>query len=162
MDINQVALKLVLDGIGEDSSIASVDDRLRLQKAIYLSQAAGINLGYHYSWYVKGPYSPGLTQDYYKLSEALAADDKTHEGMVLNASLMGNLARVRQILNTPEGVNTSKPSWYEALASIHFLIATSGYTVDKSREHLKMVKPHLNQVFDAALQHLRNVGLVTA
>lgn len=161
MDIKQVALKLVLDGIGEDHGIASVDDRLRLQKAIYLSQAAGINLGYHYSWYVKGPYSPGLTQDYYKLSEAVAAGDKSHEGMVLNDAIVSNLGRMQDVLAVPAGIDAPKHTWYEALASIHFLITNSGYSVEKSRQYLRTVKSHLNDLFDPAYNHLRNVGLVT-
>ncbi len=63
MDARLAALKLVLNELGETSDISSVSERLRLQKAVYLTQALGLNLGYHYSWYLRRPYSTSLTQD---------------------------------------------------------------------------------------------------
>ena len=71
----EIALNLVLRAIGESTQISSVDDRMRIQKAIYLSQEFGIPLGYNYSWYVKGPYSPGLTQDYYGMNASISDED---------------------------------------------------------------------------------------
>src|SRR5579885_637652 len=46
----------------------SFDERLKLQKTIYLLQSAfRVNLGYTYNWYLRGPYSPGLAADAYKV-----------------------------------------------------------------------------------------------
>ncbi|MBI5253635.1 MAG: hypothetical protein HY930_04465 [Euryarchaeota archaeon] len=42
--------------------------RLKLQKYIYLARKYGLDLGYNYNLYIRGPYSPGLADDYYKLS----------------------------------------------------------------------------------------------
>lgn len=63
MDGRLVVLKRVVEALDEDCNIASFDDRKRLQKAIYLAQIAGIDLGYRYGWYIKGPYSTDLTRD---------------------------------------------------------------------------------------------------
>jgi len=54
-----VALKLLLDEFG-GFSIESLDDRVRLQKAIYLIQLTGIDLGHRFTWNVCGPYSTEL------------------------------------------------------------------------------------------------------
>jgi hypothetical protein len=41
--------------------------RLILQKTVYLMQQFGLNIGYSFSWYLRGPYSPTLTRDTYEL-----------------------------------------------------------------------------------------------
>src|SRR5437762_1233304 len=63
MDRQQIATKLALDALGLPIRLNSFDDRLILQKSVYLAQAAGIQLGYHFQWYLRGPYSPMLTKD---------------------------------------------------------------------------------------------------
>lgn len=160
MDNKQLALKVMLDVLGESSDISTVNDRLRVQKAVYLAQVMGINLGYHYSWYVKGPYSPGLTQDYYRVSEAIAGGDESHANRTLNAGLLNLAPRIRAAIAKPEDIQEPREWWLEALASLHFLLRISGYSVDKAREYLSQVKPHLNNIFDRALVHLRQHGLV--
>ena len=41
---------------GHEFSVDEFDDRLRFQKTVYLLQAFGINRGYDFSWYLRGPY----------------------------------------------------------------------------------------------------------
>ena len=65
MNRRQIALKLVLAELGLPATMDSFDDRLILQKAVYLAQQAGISLGYHYYWYLRGPYCRELTADAY-------------------------------------------------------------------------------------------------
>ncbi|BCU68703.1 hypothetical protein HS7_21400 [Sulfolobales archaeon HS-7] len=43
----------------------SFDDRLRLQKYVFIMEKLGLNLGYDFNEYLRGPYSPGLAMDYY-------------------------------------------------------------------------------------------------
>src|SRR5438132_7060300 len=45
------------------------EQRLVTQKTIYLLQTFGLYLGYSFNWYLRGPYSPGLTRDAYSLAE---------------------------------------------------------------------------------------------
>lgn len=45
----------------------SFDERLILQKTVYLMQEFGLFIGYNYSWYLRGPYSPSLSKDAYNL-----------------------------------------------------------------------------------------------
>jgi hypothetical protein len=43
----------------------SFDERLKLQKVVYLLQAFGVQLGYGFGWYKYGPYSQDLVSDAY-------------------------------------------------------------------------------------------------
>lgn len=45
----------------------SFEERLKLQKIIYLLQASGIQLGYGFGWYKYGPYSQDLVNDAYSV-----------------------------------------------------------------------------------------------
>ena len=57
--IHSVWLGLVLKKIPEFSDDFSMDrfnDRLKLQKIIYLLQAFDVYLGYNFGWYLRGPY----------------------------------------------------------------------------------------------------------
>ena len=45
------------------------DDRLMLQKTIYLLKSFGFDLGYIFNWYIHGVYSPDLTKDGFELQE---------------------------------------------------------------------------------------------
>jgi len=58
------------------------DSRLRLQKYVYLARPFGLRLGYGFSLYIRGPYSPDLARDYYNLpaeGEPLPAGFKAEE-----------------------------------------------------------------------------------
>lgn len=158
MEARLAALKLVLDDLGESSEISSVAERLRIQKAVYLTQALGLNLGYHYSWYLKGPYSTSLTQDYYQLADQSAAGqqpDVTLKGEVRQA-----LERVKGVLSKPADVDLQKHHWYELLASLHYLMRVSGKAEADTDASLRVSKPHIAAYADRGRQHLRNSGLL--
>lgn len=158
MEARLAALKLVLDELGESSDISSVSERLRLQKAVYLTQALGLNLGYHYSWYLRGPYSTSLTQDYYQLADLLAAGDQP--GAVLNSGAKQALQNVRGLLTKPAEVGLAAHHWYELLASLHYLITVSKKTEADANAALQISKPHLVAWSAQGIEHLRRFGLV--
>ena len=56
-DIETLFVKL-----GTEASVDSFDSRIKLQKLVYLSDTFGIPLGFNFTWYVYGPYSPQLTK----------------------------------------------------------------------------------------------------
>lgn len=45
------------------------ENRLKLQKYVYLADRFGLNSGYVFNLYIYGPYSPDLAADYYALAE---------------------------------------------------------------------------------------------
>ena len=47
------------------------DGRLIFQKTIHILQSFDINLGYYYSWYLRGPYCPDLTRDGFELKDVI-------------------------------------------------------------------------------------------
>lgn len=56
---------------------ASIDHRKQFQKTIYLIQAFDIDLGYSFSWYIYGVYSPDLADVGYELAEIYDAVTET-------------------------------------------------------------------------------------
>ena len=53
--------------VGFDFKVNYFNNRLKLQKYVFLLRKYGIDLGYFYSYYIRGPYSPELADDYYNL-----------------------------------------------------------------------------------------------
>ncbi|MDR2869263.1 MAG: hypothetical protein LBV04_02325, partial [Deferribacteraceae bacterium] len=45
------------------NSMDSMEQRILVQKKVYLAQAFGISFNYSYNWYLRGPYSKKLTSD---------------------------------------------------------------------------------------------------
>lgn len=77
MERRQIGLKLVMDKLDLPVTVDSFDDRLILQKAIYLAEASGVRLGYYYRWYLRGPYCPAVAEDGF----AVAAD--SHRALMI-------------------------------------------------------------------------------
>jgi uncharacterized protein YwgA len=51
--------------MGWEFELHEFDDRLRLQKYIFLAPSFGFEHCYSYGMHLRGPYSPSLAQDYY-------------------------------------------------------------------------------------------------
>ncbi|WP_192847455.1 hypothetical protein [Aureimonas sp. AU40] len=160
MDAKQIALKLVLDGLNEADDIQSVSERVRIQKAIYLAQVMGVNLGYSYSWYVKGPYSTSLTRDYYALQDSADEVDGEIAGKTLHPDLLDKMSNIRHLLAKPVEVALDKWQWYELLASMHFLLVASRYNFERACQVLRDTKPHLSDFLEVGYQHLMRHGLL--
>ena len=68
--LSLIAKKLELEA-------STIEKRLQLQKAMYLLQAAGLKLGYGFSWYKYGPYSQELADDAHTVLTAEKEEYKT-------------------------------------------------------------------------------------
>jgi len=143
-----LALKLVLDTLGVGTNIENVTARKEKQKAIYLAKAlADLDLGYSYGWYIRGPYSPSLANDYYELqNEAL-------EG-TLRPDLIHSLERIKEnyLESNLKPVQLERPEWLELLASWHYLRNVSGYDEEKATTKLTEQKPHVAPYINVAQQ----------
>lgn len=160
MESSQIVLKLVLDTLGVSDRIAEVDDRKRIQKAIYLAQAVGVDLSYVFGWYVMGPYCPALTRDYYTLASALEANDKGYEGKSLRADLREKLESLHPLIQPPKGTTLSSESWLELLASIHFLRTVSKFDEKASKAVIEKEKASLAKFYDLGKQTLLSAKLL--
>lgn len=45
--------------------------RLQFQKTVHILQSFGIDLGYRYNWYLRGPYCPDLTKSGFELKDIM-------------------------------------------------------------------------------------------
>ena len=98
-------------------SMKSLDQRILVQKKFYLAQAFGAKFGYHYNWYLRGPYSKDLTSAVFSI---LAQNPEELEGYSLSEEAEDLLYRFNQ-LEKKKPKDLSVSDWYELLASILFL-----------------------------------------
>lgn len=94
-------------------SIDRFSDRLRLQKLAFLIQELGTGGPFAYYWYIRGPYSPSLTQMLYSGDE-LGAYEVVPE---LTASERGTARKVQALM----GNDIDDPSQLELYASVWYL-----------------------------------------
>jgi len=157
MDEKLTALKLVLNELNVPPTIDTVDDRKRLQKAIYLVQTAGVDLGYRYGWYLMGPYSPGLTRDYYELDEAT---DEQVTRLELKPAVKKKISDLRGLLSSPSDFPLADEDWLELLSSVHFLVKVSGHGRTEALSVLRREKPHLVDYEPTAAAALKKANLL--
>lgn len=62
-------LKFLREKLGFEFDKDIFDDRLKLQKYIFIARFLGFSHDYTFNRYLRGPYSPGLAKDYYTLPE---------------------------------------------------------------------------------------------
>ena len=55
-----------IDNIADDDD-TGFNNRLRIQKYVFISKYFGLELSYVFNMHLRGPYSKDLSQDYYKL-----------------------------------------------------------------------------------------------
>ncbi len=91
---------------------------LFVKKKIYLLQSLGTDLGYTYNWYVRGPYSPSLTNYVYNNLEILSSND--FSGYSLSSSAENNIDIVNSLLEDKRA-DFGIASWYELLASLLYI-----------------------------------------
>lgn len=102
-----------LKELGTKPNLTTFQDRKKNQKLAYLIQeVAGVPLGYSFTWYIRGPYSPDLTRDLF--SDAGASNLNTS---VLETQEREKVLRLKQFL----GAYVESPDSLELLVSLHFL-----------------------------------------
>lgn len=156
---SQIRLKLFLDQLGIPSETSNIDDRVKIQKAVYVGKSAGFDLGYPYGWYLKGPYSPELTRDYYNLSRAIALGDKEYKEYELLEELSQKLNNIKGLMN-PLKYRVSQADWLELVASILFCKNEYRFDIKRTRQYLTREKGHLMNYFDDAVSELKLYKLV--
>ncbi|MFB0523988.1 MAG: hypothetical protein ACETVZ_00480 [Phycisphaerae bacterium] len=161
MDRKQIALKLTVEGLKLPFKIDTFEDRLILQKAVYLAQAIGVNLGYYYQWYLHGPYCPSLTRDEYAVAGELAWDFDESKGWTLDKTSQSLLENLEGLVAQGEQKNRGRK--LELLASIHFLLSRkqvkTGNTDDITTTLKKFGKNFTEEEVESAMRELKKYGL---
>jgi uncharacterized protein YwgA len=136
-------------------SLGRFDDRLKLQKTVYLLQAFGIFLGYNFNWYLRGPYSPGLAHDAFDMASSLNRFEPLH---------FSDQEAERRFNQFLEFVSDRKdiPEWLELVASIHMLRQMyPEKTKEEIFERMAAKQPNLpNAERVAAWDRLTRQGLI--
>lgn len=161
MEKDNTLLGLVLTQLGA-FSIETFADRLIIQKKVYFVQKFGIDMGYHYSWYIKGPYCTALTSSAYDL---IPRGVHQFSDYSLNADAIRLLERVNNLEQLKDKVNLSKEDWYELIASVDYLRTSYSWLEDKTKEgvfeKLMADKPQFTRAqFDYAWEVLEQQGLI--
>jgi len=120
-------------------SLETLSERKRNQKLAYLLQEiAGVPLGYSFTWYAYGPYSPALTQDLYSDGKLVGPiEEVLDEGEKSRTLQLGDFL----------GDSVKSPDALELLVSLHFLRgrgAEFGATKQEVVSALKERKPYFS------------------
>ena len=80
--------------LGFSFNISQFDDRLIAQKLVCLLDLKGVDLGYPCSLYIRGPYSPDLTQDLYAFTHEFEGLDTRSCLTVKEKAIAEELGRI--------------------------------------------------------------------
>ncbi|MEX2309722.1 MAG: hypothetical protein WD738_19270 [Pirellulales bacterium] len=161
MDRQQIGLKLTMDALGLPLSVGSFDDRLILQKIVVIAQIAGVDLGYHFHWYLRGPYSPALTRDAFAVANEAEVFVTDAAGCHLDEASLKRLAQLRTLVATKDRGDLA--SKLELLGSTVFLLHRRGISGDDTAELQRILKAYgkdfsMAQI-DSGLRELDEYGL---
>lgn len=139
------------------------ENRLIAQKKIYLLQSLGTVLGYHYNWYLHGPYSPSLTSYMYANLDWMQECDSTFAKYKLSNKTEDNIRRVNELAQRSDNANLDEADWYELLASLHYIYQNRrSWAVDGEKgifKKLQQYKPQYSeQQCQVASDALRKEG----
>lgn len=160
-DARLIALGLYLKELRiEPRDIERFEGRKMAQKAVYLSQYNGADLGYRYIWDAKGPYSSTLAEDYNALMQAYLINPKLLEGKTIIESYISVIHKINDMIYSKDKSDLETHLWVELLASLHYLQKVSEFSYRKSRSYLGREKPELSQYVSKAEAALKNVSLL--
>lgn len=141
--VNRYLLPIYQKLYDEKFDDSNFEDRLKMQKAIYLLQEMGVPVGdYGFRWYKHGPYSQALLDDMY------ASRDKDDDEIKFSPDTEDCMIRLKYILGSEEASEYGVKNWAECLASIHYLkskVLSSSKSTDEVIRELVERKGHLNK-----------------
>ena len=122
----------------DNFDLSTFRGRLVFQKTVYFLQSFGIYLGYGYSWYLYGPYSPGLTRDGFDFAERFdALPSLEFRNEESRATFKTFLEFMEPIKNDPVKL--------ELLASLHFLRNVhEDWPAERIRKMIREKQPYFN------------------
>lgn len=127
-----------------DESDDGFENRLKLQKYVYLAKRFGLDLGYHYNIHLYGPYSRQLTKDYYNLNPDDVCSAHTPHGL--------------QHEEFMSSVGDKRPEWLEIAATI---IYEKNIETNFTLERLYLMKcEHTHGFIDSVYADLKDLNLL--
>lgn len=124
-----------LKGLGFKPSIDSFEDRLKIQKIVYLLGLKGIKTGFSYRLYVRGPYSPDLTKEIYTKREDV---EKLSTDVKLSQSEEETLVELNELFQM-------KPSLLEVAATYGYFVTAEKLDPISALKSVKKLKPFYSE-----------------
>jgi len=148
-------------------SLDTLKERKILQKQIYFLQQFGLDLGYHFGWYVYGPYSSDLTHDAYSLLQQKEQAPNTVESPELSSKGISAIEKLEEFLKGFDENAEKFAYWAELLSSIHFLWKISYYEKKPINVIVEKLKAQKGERFSdediaQAWKHLSKFNLVSS
>ena len=169
MDIQGLLLKLTLrefENQGLNVSISTFNGRKNVQKLVYLLQKDGFPFSYFFRWYLRGPYSPALTTDFFNVArDAPEYYEQLAKGHRLDESLVQRIATVLEPLRKcglihNRGRSTAESDLEEGLelaASARYLVEEEGYSPDEAAKVLHERKPQIRHDKQVIRRYLQSI-----
>ncbi|MDE1818300.1 MAG: hypothetical protein KGI19_06830 [Thaumarchaeota archaeon] len=108
-----IGLAGLFSGIGKTISMDKFEDKLEVQKIAYIAQEYGINLGYPFEWYLRGPYCKQVSEDAHAILDT-KAENVSPSTAGLDEQQVKELGNIlRPFINNPE--------WLEIAGSLLYL-----------------------------------------
>lgn len=114
-----------------DMSMSNFDKRLDVQKKFYLMQVFGVDLGFQYKWYLRGPYCTELTKAAYEL---LRTNIEIDEYEFSDETVQQNIQQCNEWIQTTKPIEMENLDWEELLASLHFIQHNAYMNVEKNKQ----------------------------
>lgn len=139
---NKYLLPVYENLYGHSFSYSNFDQRMEMQKAIYMLQDMGVPVGdYGFRWYLHGPYSQSLQDDMHY------ENGRQCISLTLPKEYTESIEKLRDVINSPKKGEYSTSHWVECLASLHYLhenVLNFNSSEDEIIKELERRKSHLN------------------
>jgi uncharacterized protein YwgA len=116
-------------------AVDEFQDRLKMQKIVYILQKMGVKSGFSFGLHVRGPYSPDLTEDIYR-NKCLVEKLKT------GCRLSGPEVK---IINRYKSAVDSTPAQLEVISTYIYLKDSWGLHEGPAVRKLKEMKPFYSE-----------------
>lgn len=127
----------------QDFEYTDFDNRMQMQKAVYLLLDMGVPMGdYDFRWYKHGPYSQELHEDMFH------ENIRSGRPIQLHQEFEEKIGKLRELIRDSNKKNYSTAHWMECLASMHYLKENKmDFDADRAAvvAELERRKPHLDQ-----------------
>lgn len=143
MDGSQIATAIALRDL-KCSSLETINDRILLQKKIFLAQDIGLPLGYGYSWYIHGPYSTDLTAVAYQVIPEGFDSISNNTFKQPYANMVSKVNALEEEIEKHD-LRMGVVQWYELVASVAYWHKRGYNTKEKVIGKLSETKPQFSQ-----------------
>ncbi len=116
--------------LGKNIDLDNFDEKLIIQKTVYIAQKMGFNFGYNFGWYVRGVYSSSLTVDLYGMDEKTTYNPTSDD-----------ISLVKLINSFKKDFNDNGVSAFELISSVVYADKHRHMNEDDITHFIKRVKP---------------------